>query len=814
MKHYTHKLTALLLAALIMVSPVAQYACAEEAVYHTETKYPLLADVRDQLDEDEIVAAYDVVIDMGDYFNPADVSAFKVEKTNQSTDKVEVSFFSAHATDGTAFTSDMPGSYFAYYVARPVSGHPTYEVSRRITVNVVEEPAVPVVPETVETFQEDESADEDSEDDPYEESEIDDPEEAAFDDEGESEEEYDDAEEFPQGGDVSEETDAEEDLSEWEEESDEDGDTDLGGDEYAGEYDDDEHSDEDLTSEDWDEADDDFADEDYDDAGSDEDYYDDPEGDDFDDEGEEDSIDESDDEDESVDDTADENDTPSDDEEGISEDEDSEEAETAPEPSPDPTFDMPQIYDEPIESPEPTDTVGEDIPADIPAGIDETPGDGDEAPSEGITAGTEEEPPVEDEAEPSEAYTLPVDQIIMTVLEPTLSLASVDGGEGDDDATEEEDDMEEIDPDNIVLEGDAKMVRGSKVTYPRALGSWSTFKYTVDGKMAYCLESSKTSPKGGSFAQEILDSNPNLTKTLYYGYGGPGDLSASFYPDYSANVRYILTHIAASYFFTGSYSSATKGCSSSGLKKYRVQEWIDYIAGLEDPPSPGISLSDKSLEVTGITGGVQTTSSTTLNADHRNTITLALPDNVTYHNESTGETQTGGTVTIGGGTTFHFSAPTSVSGTWKTGDMKGMIAMIWKVLVVKTGTKTQKLGSYEGHVGHHHGGAVWPYDRNLSVFLCRRHPLCHHEQSGVGTDRQQLSARTAGAGVPGLLHHGVRGDLRRAGLHDADFRQHALGAVRHRGLHRHAVLRAAENRQPVQVRVQRALITDSGLLAA
>ena len=36
MKHYTHKLTALLLAALIMVSPVAQLARAEEAVYHTE----------------------------------------------------------------------------------------------------------------------------------------------------------------------------------------------------------------------------------------------------------------------------------------------------------------------------------------------------------------------------------------------------------------------------------------------------------------------------------------------------------------------------------------------------------------------------------------------------------------------------------------------------------------------------------------------------------------------------------------------------------------------------------------------------------
>jgi len=379
---------------------------------------------------------------------------------------------------------------------------------------------------------------------------------------------------------------------------------------------------------------------------------------------------------------------------------------------------MPQIYDEPIESPESTEITAEEIPAGIPdddvSGDDGDDGLGDDGET---VEGTDEEPSREDEVESSEAYTLPVDQILMTVAEPLLSLASADDSEGGDDATEEDDDMEEIDPDNIVLEGDAKMVRGKKVSYPSNLGSWSTFKYTVNGKMAYCLESSKTSPKGGSFAQEILDSNPNLTKTLYYGYGGPGDLSASFYPDYSANVRYILTHIAASYFFTGSYSSATNGCKSSGLTKYRVKEWIEYIEGLEDPPSPAISLSDKTLEVTGISNGVQTTSSITLNADHRNTITLALPDNVTYHNESTGETQTGGSVTIGGGTTFHFSAPTSVSGTWKTGDMKGMIAMIWKVLVVKTGTKTQKLGSYasEEYGGSVHFTVTWKSEVTLNI---------------------------------------------------------------------------------------------------
>ena len=91
----------------------------------------------------------------------------------------------------------------------------------------------------------------------------------------------------------------------------------------------------------------------------------------------------------------------------------------------------------------------------------------------------------------------------------------------------------------------------------------------------------------------------------------------------------------------GQHAKATNGCSSSGLKKYRVKEWIDYLAALEDPPSPALGLSNKTLDIVSVSGGVQVTSSTTLNADHRNHITLSLPGNVTYHNDTTGESQTG-----------------------------------------------------------------------------------------------------------------------------------------------------------------------------
>ena len=324
-------------------------------------------------------------------------------------------------------------------------------------------------------------------------------------------------------------------------------------------------------------------------------------------------------------------------------------------------------------------------PSEYPIGADGTAGD--------------------DYSEPNgEDIEIPVSGTSQLTLSaaPSLLLTADDDGIVDD-STASADDDEEIDEDNIVLEGPAVMTRGDKLTYPTALGNWSTFSYSVDGKIAYCLESAKNAPKGGSFAQEILENNPDLAKVLYYGYGGPGDISAEFYPSFSENARYILTHIAASYYFTGDYAQATNGCSSTGLAKCKINDWFAFLTEQEDPPSPAIALSSRTLTVTDVSGGVQTTSSTTLQADHRNSITLSLPANVTYHNENTGATQTGGEVAIHGGTTFHFTAPSSVTGSWESGSMKGSIGEVWKALIVKTGTKTQKLGSY---ASEEYGGTV------------------------------------------------------------------------------------------------------------
>ena len=239
--------------------------------------------------------------------------------------------------------------------------------------------------------------------------------------------------------------------------------------------------------------------------------------------------------------------------------------------------------------------------------------------------------------------------------------------------------------------GSATMVKGRKIYYPGNLGNYSTCYFTVNGKIAYCLESAKGSPDTGSYAAQIIDGNPNLQKTLYYGYGGTGDVTASYMPSFGEDLKYVFTHIAASYFYCGMDGFA--GCTMDDLRECGVLGWINYLESLPAPPDPQISLSKTALKAT-YDGSKQVTGTTKLNGDSRNSITIKLPKDVTFHNKTDGSKQTGGTVRVSGGTSFYFTAPVTVNGDWNTGAMKGSIRVIWKALVVPTGSATQDIGSY------------------------------------------------------------------------------------------------------------------------
>lgn len=299
-------------------------------------------------------------------------------------------------------------------------------------------------------------------------------------------------------------------------------------------------------------------------------------------------------------------------------------------------------------------------------------------------------------------------KIVVKAKEPETQKKSNNGGEQQEESGDDAESDPEADPALLNMEAKkgiflsvtpastansrikAELEKGERIWYPSDLGYYYTCWFTVNGRVAYCIESNKSTPPSADYVAEIYESNLNLQKVLYYGYGGPGDLSASYLKGYSEELRYILTHLAASYVYAGETAAFT-GCTESGLQKYGVREYIQYLYSQEAPPSAELSLTGGE-QTAYLEGDLQRTKTMTLKGDHRNYIQVKLPENVTYHNTDKGE-QTGGTVKISGGTSFYFTAPKNkVSGTWNSGTLDGQLGGQWKTLVVSTGGVSQDIG--------------------------------------------------------------------------------------------------------------------------
>lgn len=233
---------------------------------------------------------------------------------------------------------------------------------------------------------------------------------------------------------------------------------------------------------------------------------------------------------------------------------------------------------------------------------------------------------------------------------------------------------------------------GEVLRYPSYLGNYSTNYFDVNGKTAYCLESHKGTPVSGDYVASVLDSNKNLQKVLYYGYGGSGDITESYWAGYDWKTRYIFTHIAASYAYAGTAGFA--GCSYENLVKAGVIAYIDHLFAMEVPPKGDLSFSSASVS-SKRDGNVQKTSDITLNGDHRNFISLKLPTGVVCVNKTKNTTTENGTAKIYGGDTFYLQAPLSMYGEFATGKLYGNIRETWRTLVVGTGGVSQDVGVFE-----------------------------------------------------------------------------------------------------------------------
>ena len=72
------------------------------------------------------------------------------------------------------------------------------------------------------------------------------------------------------------------------------------------------------------------------------------------------------------------------------------------------------------------------------------------------------------------------------------------------------------------------LTKGRTIYYPSYLGNYLTCLFTVNGKIAYCLQSQKASPPSGSYVAQVLTVTRICRKSFTYGYGGAGDLTGSY----------------------------------------------------------------------------------------------------------------------------------------------------------------------------------------------------------------------------------------------------------------------------------------------
>ena len=126
------KVVSGLLAGMTMLSTVLPPMTAYAAEIQPEEKPPLYEEVKDLLDEDEVVTAKDYEIETGSVFDvKSDYTGLEIKDDN----KVKVTFEEAKNDKDEDFTTDHADTYKAVYYVEPVNQeHPKYQISRKLIV--------------------------------------------------------------------------------------------------------------------------------------------------------------------------------------------------------------------------------------------------------------------------------------------------------------------------------------------------------------------------------------------------------------------------------------------------------------------------------------------------------------------------------------------------------------------------------------------------------------------------------------------------------------------------------------------------------
>lgn len=181
------------------------------------------------------------------------------------------------------------------------------------------------------------------------------------------------------------------------------------------------------------------------------------------------------------------------------------------------------------------------------------------------------------------------------------------------------------------------IVYNGKTTY----GNTIVGNFSVGGQQAFCLQHPKTTPATGTKVTSKIYENTDIQKVLYYGWKGPKQWSGFK----SESHGIVVTSLALSYYYYGDNSSPKT-----------IADFMDYIKNLTVPDF-SVRFSDEHVQAYR-EGQIQRTKTMTLQSESSLFgVTLSLPDQMTYVDETHNQRQKGGNVTIKGQTKFHLEAP-------------------------------------------------------------------------------------------------------------------------------------------------------------
>ena len=133
MKRNMKRIVSGLLAAVTILSgALSPLAASAAETGQEEKKPPVYEEVKDQLDEAEVVTAHDYEVAVGSDFDITfDFTGIDIIDDN----KVKVTFEEAKNTKGEDFSTDHADTYKAvYYVEPQTTDHPVYQISRNVSV--------------------------------------------------------------------------------------------------------------------------------------------------------------------------------------------------------------------------------------------------------------------------------------------------------------------------------------------------------------------------------------------------------------------------------------------------------------------------------------------------------------------------------------------------------------------------------------------------------------------------------------------------------------------------------------------------------